>query len=159
MRKLLETIVISFIAGAISTHALAQTRAQILSSAWDAFNKERYDDAIQLASSCVDQFGRQAKRDQERLEASKAPLPPNGTMDQNSPQAKLIFANGILNDASACMFILAKSQDKSSHCSDARKAYEDLSRMTYARIWAPQGWFWVPSDSAADELAKPPGHC
>jgi hypothetical protein len=145
----------------ISERAHAQDpRTVLLNSGWDCCNKHDYNCAIRAASSCVAQFGRQAEHDQAQIAAGETskPLQPGGA-DRNSPEARRTFANGVLNDVGACMFILGKSQEQTSLCADARRTYQDLAKLTYARVWDPQGWFWAPDEAAKDGLARLNGHC
>jgi hypothetical protein len=159
MRVLLSILAFSFAASSVPVASQAQDRAALLSSAWDSYNSRKYDDAIRAASSCVIQFGRQAQRDQARIEAGKSPPEPEGATAPNTPEAKRTFANGVLNDGAACMFILAKSQEQIQQCPDAKKVYQDLAKLTHARVWDPHGWFWKPSDAAEDAFAALSGRC
>ena len=110
--------------------ARGQDRTVLLNGAWDCFNKQDYACAIRLASPCVAQFGRQAQRDQARIASGESPKPlPPGPTDQNSPEAKRTFANGVLNDAAACMFILGNAQERTSSCSTARRILRRLNQI------------------------------
>ncbi len=145
---------------ALTSLAHAQDRTVLLNAAWDNFNKQDYAAALRSASPCVAQFARQAQRDQARIETGETPKPlPPGPAHRDSPEAKRTFANGVLNDAAACMFIVGNAQERTSLCSDARKTYQDLARLTYARVWDPKGWFWAPADAAEDGLDRLKGHC
>jgi hypothetical protein len=160
MRILRAAGLASVVVAAMACDVHAQDRTALLSSGWDCFNKQDYACAIRSASPCVDQFARQAQRDQARIEAGVTPPPlPPGSADRNSPEAKRTFANGVLNDAAACMFILGNAQEQTSLCADARKTYQDLAKLTYARVWDPQGWFWAPAESAEDGLGRLNGRC
>lgn len=63
-----------------------------------------------------------------------------------------IFANGLLNDVATCYFIKGKAAEKLVRKDDAKRAYEEAKKLTYARAWDPQGWFWSPSEGASDRL-------
>jgi hypothetical protein len=161
MRWLQASILSSIIVALMASHVHAQDREALLSGAWDSFNRQDYASAIRLASPCVDQFVRQAQREQARIETGEAPkpLPAGPVPDRNSQDAKRTFANGVLNDAAACLFIVGASQERTSLCADARKTYQVLVKLTYARVWDPKGWFWAPAEAADDGLDRLKGHC
>jgi hypothetical protein len=145
---------------AAASTAHAQDRSVLLASAFDSFNKQDYANAIRFAQPCVDQFERQAQRDQARIEKGESPKPaPPGPADRNSAEARRTFANGVLNDAAACLFIAGSAQERTALCADARRTYQVLATLTYARVWDPQGWFWAPAEAAGDGLDRLKGHC
>ena len=138
----------------------AQSIEVLLKKGWAAHGFQQFEEAIRISSECVDQFGGQARRDQSRL--SKSPprhALPVGRISKDSPEAKEALENGILNDAAACLFILGDSLERTSRCPKAKSTYEDLAKLTLARVWDPRGWFWVPSDAALDGLERLKGRC
>ncbi len=143
-----------------STGVCAQEdRTVVLAKSWDAFNGRKYEEAIKLAGTSVEQFSRQAARDQQRIQSGSArPLPP-GPADPSSSTAKATFANGVLNETAACMFVLASSHERTAQCKEALEAYKVLSKLTHARAWDPRGWFWAPSDAALDSIERLKGKC
>lgn len=161
MRSLQALIGLLIIVVVTVGHAHAQEREVLLKNAWDSFNRQDYAGAIRLASPCADQFVRQAQREQARIEAGETPkpVPPGPVPDPNSQGPKRTFANGVLNDAAACLFIVGASQERTSLCADARKTYQTLAKLTYARVWDPKGWFWSPAEAAEDGLDRLKGRC
>jgi tetratricopeptide (TPR) repeat protein len=118
-------------------------------AAWEALNGEQFEAAIKHADECIDEFRGAARRLQEKLEKDKATLP-TGTVDEQQKQK--IFSNGLLNDVGTCYFIKGKAAEKLGRKDDAMHAYEEAKKLTYARTWDPNGWFWSPSEGAADRL-------
>jgi hypothetical protein len=131
-----------------------EDRAVMVKNAFDAFNARKYEEAIKIADACADQFGRAARRDQQWIEAGKERPLPAGRADPKTPAARATFANGVLNDAAACLFVLATSQERTGNCRSARETYQQLAELTHARTWDPQGWFWAPSDAASDAIER-----
>jgi hypothetical protein len=119
------------------------------SAAWDALNASKYEAAITNANLCIDEFRGQATRLQEKLQNGKADLPTGAVSDDVK---KKIFENGLLNDVAACYFIQGKAAEKLGRIDDAKKAYIEAKKLTYARVWDPQGWFWSPAEGAGDRL-------
>jgi hypothetical protein len=119
------------------------------SAAWDALNASKYEVAITNANQCIDEFRGQATRLQEKLQTAKADLPTGAVSDDVK---KKIAENGVLNDVAACYFIQGKAAEKLGKIEDAKKAYTETKKLTLARVWDPQGWFWSPAEAAGDRL-------
>ena len=130
--------------------------------AWDKLKAKKYSEAISTADECIQQFRHTAERIQSELKATKEPEPPRVVEDE--ALKRKIFSWGPLNDVAACYFIkgeasekLAKNSDNSkatgNHKAEAKKAYEEVAKFTYARIWDLGGWFWKPAEEAEDRLA------
>jgi hypothetical protein len=151
-------IVIVALSGSIAS-AQTASREALVSEAWQHFNDKDYAAAIRSSSECIAGFRRQAEKDQSDAIKNKEPPPGKGKMDRNSPEAQHIFERGILNDVSACYFVLGNSQSASGDCKAAKQAYEALKNLTYARIWDPKGSFWAPSEPADDWLADNGNNC
>ena len=129
-------------------------RPATIARVWDEFNRHNYREAIRASSSCVEQYGRQAVEIQERLEiGADRPIIP-GTYNPTSVVAKKTFSHGILNDVAACLFVMGTSQEITGQCAEARETYNAAIKLTYARIWDPQGWFWAPDKAALDGLDR-----
>jgi len=118
--------------------------------AWDALNKEKFDEAIKAADKCIEEFLPAAKRIEEELEKKKESTP-NGVVNE-SEKAK-VFANGLLNDVGTCLFIKGRSLEKLNKKDAAKAAYVLTKSLKHARSWDPAGWFWSPAEAAADRLA------
>lgn len=139
----------------------ASAEEQCLQNAWKNYNAGDYAAAIRFADGCIDNFHLQAQRDQEALIAHHEPEPPIGAV--SDADKRKIFARGILNDTAGAYFVKAESAKALAKRGGpkfrefreaARVAYESTKKLTYARIWDPQGWFWSPSDAAGDRLVE-----
>jgi tetratricopeptide (TPR) repeat protein len=120
-------------------------------AAWAALNTDKFEAAMQRADECVGEFRGAANRLQEKLENEKADLPTGAVSAQLKAK---ILANGLLNDVGTCYFIKGQAAEKLGRKEDAVKAYEEARKLTYARTWDPQGWFWSPAEGASDRLAS-----
>ncbi len=152
-----NAIAISFLVAA--AHAQTESREALLSDAWRSFNDKSYPEAIRSSSECVNRFRRQAERDQAAAVAHNEPIPDKGKISRTSTAAQTIFDRGVLNDVSACYFVLGSSQAATGNCAGAKRTFQDLKRLTYARIWDPKGWFWDPSLTADDWLVDNGNKC
>src|SRR5437899_1029428 len=129
-----------------------------LQAAWKAYTASDYTAAIRAADKCIDNFHLKAERDQAALTLKKEPDPPTGAVSDADKQK--IFSRGVLNDTAAAYFVkgrsaeaLAQKKKGDDYREMARAAYEQAKNLKYARIWDPKGWFWSPSEAAADRLA------
>jgi hypothetical protein len=122
---------------------------RLTSSAWDAFNKHDYPAAITAADKCIKKFRDDADGIQARLEKENVVIPKGKVSDD---QKKVIFENGPLNDVATCLFIKGQAAEKLDKRDDAKAAYTATLKYSYARAWDPQGWFWSPSEGAAEKL-------
>lgn len=136
-----------------------QAEEQCLKDTWRAFNHKEYQNAIKFADQCIENFGKAADREQEKLDKDKEPLPPTGAV--SDAEKDKIFKRGVLNDVAAAYFIkgrsaeylyLEKGAEASAYKEMAEKAYEAACRYKHARTWDPQGWFWSPCEAASDRL-------
>ncbi len=142
-----------------ATPSAGQDRSATLARIWKLFNAGQYRAVVPLAQSCVGLYGRQALRDQQAAASAHEPTPPIGKTDPKSKAGSVTFSRGVLNDASACLFALGRSYQELKQCGQARQVYADLAKLTYARIWDPNGFFWAPSQSAEDQLEELKGRC
>jgi hypothetical protein len=160
--KTKTNLLIAILAALVSVQALAQTNKPSLSNptnsinekaittAWDALGSGKYETAITNANLWINKFHVQATQLQEKLQKEKADLPTGAVSDE--AKAK-INENGVLNNVAACYFIKGDAADKLGRTEEARKAYAEAKKLTYARVWDPQGWFWSPADAASDKLS------
>ncbi len=118
--------------------------------AWAAYNKGDCAGAIEWADRCGNESLGRALREQEQLETSKAPLPPVGSASRQ--EKKVIFARAALNDAATCLYIKGRSLEATDRKEEAKEAYSEASKLTYARCGDPRGWFWSPSEGSLDRL-------
>lgn len=146
------------VAGSFAVRSI-EAEEQCVKDAWKAFGNEEYQNAIKFADKCIDDFGKAADREQEKLNKEKEPLPPTGAVSE--AEKDKIFKRGILNDVATAYFIKARSSEylyrkggseASAYKEKAKEAYEATCRYKYARTWDPKGWFWSPCEAASDRL-------
>lgn len=138
-----------------SMSALAEE--ECLKNAWTAFNNKKYEEAIQFADKCIDEFGKIADKKQKALEDDKVPEPPD---EINDAEKNRIFKQGLLNDVGTAYFIKGRSAEfLYRQGGDKSAEYKKLTEETYtackykhARTWDPKGWFWSPCKAALDRL-------
>jgi hypothetical protein len=119
--------------------------------AWTAFENGHYAAAITNADLCVARFGEAANRSQAALDSAKVILP-TGVVTE--AERKCIAQYGILQDVATCLLIKGWAEEKLGHTTEARKAYTEARKLTYARSSRPKGdSFWSPSENAAGHLS------
>jgi hypothetical protein len=123
---------------------------QLVSAAWEAFNKPDYLLAVDRAQECIDMFGDQALQEQEALSANNSPMPPIGNVSDT--QKSQILSNGILNDAATCYFIKAFALEKLNRLTEARAAYIEVQKFPHARTLDVSGSFWSPMSAASGRI-------
>ena len=119
--------------------------------AWEALEKNPRA-AITHADTVIRDFARDANEKQAELASKKAPTPPVGKVDEKARQ--VIFDNGPLNDVATCYFIKGQALEKLGRTAEAKQAYESACKLTYARTWDPNGWFWDPAAKSCDRAAS-----
>jgi hypothetical protein len=132
-----------------------------LTKAWQDYNAQDYLNALHAAAQCIDDFGKQALREQQSLVDQRIPEPPTGRVSDR--EKTVIFARGILNDVGAAQFIkgrsaeyLLKSTKDPKYNTIARTGYEGAIALPYARVFDPGDFFWSPKQAATDRLADLP---
>lgn len=146
---------------AVTLPPASDAQQPCLSKAWQAYNAQNYLNALQAATECIGDFGKQALREQQSLIDQRMPEPPTGRVSDR--EKTVIFARGILNDIGAAEFIkgrsaeyLLKSTKNSQYISIARAGYEGAIALPHARVFDPGDFFWSPKQAAADRLADLP---
>lgn len=124
---------------------------ELTSQAWAAFEAANYKEAIAAADKCIKSFEASANKDQLRIEKSGKTL---ATGAVTEAERKEIETNGLLNDVAACLLIKGRSLAALKQKDAARAALEAAKKMTHARAWDPQGWFWSPSEAADEALEE-----
>ncbi len=118
--------------------------------AWAAFQAGRYATAITNADQCIARFGEAANRIQAILESEKATLPTGRVSEADK---KRIASYQILHDVATCFLIKGWAEEKLGHRAEARKAYAETKKYTYARSSRPTGnSFWSPAEKASEPL-------
>ena len=126
---------------------------ELTTRAWDQFNRGAFEDAIKAADRCIDEFKGQADREQDKLTKAKVPLPRTGK-PASDKEKSAIMDRGVLNDVATCFYIKARSAENARKVDQAKEAYRICRGYTHARTWDAQGWFWSPSETCSDRLAK-----
>jgi hypothetical protein len=124
--------------------------SQLMTAAWNAFNKQAYVESIAKAQECIDGFKAQALREQQEYAASGSAPPPVGAVSED--EKRTIFSRGGLNDVATCYFIKGETLEKLSRVNEARDAYKAAQQFPDARTWDPSGFFWSPAQGASDHL-------
>jgi hypothetical protein len=127
--------------------------------AWEAYNADRFEDAINRARACVREFRREAETQQSSLRGQEAP--PVGPVEDEA-RRRTIFSRGPLNDVATCYYIqgeanlkLARQPNqtaKDEKVKAAKQAYQAAAKLTFARTWDLGGWFWDPAAKSNDRL-------
>lgn len=151
MAILLLVVSSSVFAGRAFTQDLSKN-ALLTKRAWDPFNEEKYEEAIRRADECIDEFVKQARRDEEKLEEEKAPLPPTGKVADQDKET--IIERGVLNDVATCYYIKGRSLEYVHQIEQAKKTYQETRKFPHGRCWDPKGWFWSPAQAANDRLER-----
>ena len=159
--KTKTSLLIAILAALVSIQVPAQTNKPNLSSptnsateraigaAWEALAAGKSEAAITNANVWINGFHVQATQLQQKLQSENADLPTGAVSDDIKSK---ILENGVLNNVAACYFIKGEAFSKMGRTEDARKAYAEAKKLTFARVWDPQGWFWSPADAANDKL-------
>ena len=160
--KTKTNLLVAILVGLVSFQVLAQTNKpnasnptnslneKVITAAWEALTDGKYETAITNANQWINGFHGQATQLQEKLQKEKADFPTGAVSDEVKTK---ILENGVLNNVAACYFIKGEASDKLGRTEDARKAYTEAKKLTFARVWDPQGWFWSPADAAGDKLS------
>ena len=117
--------------------------------AWDAFNRQDYRTAIEHADKCIKRFSRQAQQLQDELTKAGVRVPVGSVTEAKK---KKIFANGVLNDVATCLFIKGRCAERLGRAAEAKEHYAAATKLTHARCWDEQGWFWSVSEAATDRM-------
>lgn len=128
------------------------SHTELMIDAWRAFQDKNYTAASAKCSELIELLKVAADENQATLEKRRAPQVPNGRPTDDEKRATLERAP--LNDVAACYFILGRSAELAKLIDQARAAYINASRYTYARVWDKSGFFWSPSEAARARLAS-----
>ena len=119
--------------------------------AWNAYNNEKYELAIEKAQLCIDTFEEKAREMQNAITS-----PPKTGLVNEEEKAE-IHKNWAVNDVGASLFIMGISYMKLGKEDEARAAFEKCRDFSNARVWDPNDRiFWSPFEGAEIELQKLP---
>jgi hypothetical protein len=161
LNSMKTNLLVAILVALVSIQALAQTNKpnasnptnslneKVITAAWEALAGGKNETAITNANQYIAGFHAQAAQLQEKLQKEKADFPTGAVSDDVK---KKILENGVLNNVAAGYFIKGEAANNLGRTEDARRAYAEAKKLTYARVWDPQGWFWSPADAAGDKL-------
>jgi hypothetical protein len=129
----------------------APRSVELTSKAWDAHGKNKHEEAVKAAEKCIAAYEAAALKIQEQLVKEKKDLPTGEVTDE---EKKTIQSNGPLNDVGACYIIKGLSLVALKKNDEAKEAFKSAVKLSQARVWDPQGWFWSPAETADEELDK-----
>jgi hypothetical protein len=87
------------------------------------------------------------------LEHNHAQEPPTGSVDEDTKEH--VLARELLNGAAICFWIKGQALEASEQADDARRAYKEARKFTYARAWdKDKKVLWSPAQAAGDRLAE-----
>lgn len=143
----------AFVGLSTSRYLVAQklpSNARLTKEAWDAFNDKDWQVAIKKADECIEQFKDQADDMQAQLEKSHATVPDGSVSRQEKDE---ILKRGPLNDVGTAYWIKGQAEEKLDRNDDAKQAYQEASKYTYARCYDDSyDGFWPPADRAKGRL-------
>jgi hypothetical protein len=132
---------------AVETKAKHQIETE---AAWNAFRNGDYKEATRHAADCIDDFFPTAMGMEKKLREKKVLVPVDEVREAERQQ---IFQNGPLNDVAACWYIRGRAAEYSNDSAEAKKAFQQASRYTYARCYDDKtGKFWSVADAATGRL-------
>lgn len=117
----------------------AVTSQALTTRAWKSLGTGDLEDALEATATCRELFAAEATSQQAALEDF---LPPEKGHDAWA-----------LNDVGTCLFIEGQVHEKAGRTAAAVTAYRRLvDDYRFAQCWDEKGWFWKPSQAAADRL-------
>ena len=124
----------------------------ITDEAWTALQDGKYETASAKAAECVAKCETVANHIQAKLESEKASLPKGAVTEADR---KRIANYQVLHDVATCLWIKGQAEEKLGHKAEARKAYTQAGKYSYARSSRPTGEsFWSPAEKASEQLGK-----
>lgn len=140
--------------GTIRYHsAPLSVRTELTIEAFNAFNAEKYELAIQKANAVIDENNGVAQVEEEKLEKNSAGLPPTGKVSDE--QKKELFSHGLVNDFAAALYIKADTLRRLGRTSEAIAIYQEATKYRYARVYDPkEDVFWSPSEASQGKLLQ-----
>jgi tetratricopeptide (TPR) repeat protein len=112
----------------------------LLGKAQAALNAGSSAQAVLYVDKCFELYGKDAMEQQKALSAEPK-------------ERDAIFKNWALNDVGYSLLIKGMALEKLGKKEAAIETYTVLvQKLSYARIWDPQGWFWPPSVVADEHL-------
>lgn len=117
----------------------AVTSQALTTKAWKSLGAGDLEDALEATVKCRELFAAEAKTQQAALDDF---LPPEKGHDAWA-----------LNDVGTCLFIEGQAHEKAGRTAAAVTAYRQLvDDYRFAQCWDEKGWFWKPSQAAADRI-------
>jgi hypothetical protein len=125
------------------------------------FDQGHFPDAIARARSVITEYERSAKKEQSLLEDKGASAFPEGKVPLGRIWESMdVLSHGSLNSVGVAWVMIGRSEENQGHTCEAKQAYDEAIKYSYAMAWDPQSWpirgwspygfFWSPSDTAKD---------
>ncbi len=116
--------------------------AALTIKAWNAFNDQDYESAIEQADECIRRHSAKAVRMQSELTDY-----PRGSHEE-------IHRYYALNDVATAHYIKAESLYALSRIDEAVAIYQTiLDTYSFGQCWDQRGWFWKPAVAAREKLS------
>lgn len=124
---------------------------KLTTAAWDNYNKQDFNKAIEKANECIKLFRGQAEIKQEELVKKNLPKPNTNPSKKEKDE---IHSRGLLNDVATCYYIKGLCYQELGKKDEAISSFTKAEFYSYAMCWDPQGWFWNISEAASGKLRE-----
>ena len=150
---IISSLLVFFIPRGLDARPL---HAKLTDRALRAFEKEDWEEAMELAQKCIEDFESAAVTKRKELDEEGYELVSRDLTDEDEEKS---FENGPLNDVAASYLVLGRvhekqwRRDKTEEAyKEAYKAYTEAAKFPRSAKWDPKGWFWFPGKDAASRL-------
>ncbi len=115
--------------------------SETVAKCWEALAKNEPDKVYAIAQQMVDEYGLQAREQQQSL--------------NSFPAAEKTKNYDVLNNVATCLFIKGEALLKENKTEDAKKIFHlILSDYSFAQAWDPRGWYWKVAEKSQATLDK-----
>lgn len=128
---------------------IISTSEECLREAWDAYNSNRFSEAVSFAQECITRW----ESDAQKQQAALTQAPSIGKVT-DAEKEKINSNNWALNDVGTAYFIKAEALDKQGKTNESQDAYKKAMTFPYARCWDPGGFFWSPAEEASKRISR-----
>lgn len=126
------------------------TSTELANAGWNMLSVGDYNGAIALADQCEAAYKKEALRLQRQIRGD----PPTGAVSEEDAQK--IYANAVLNDVAACVYIKATAYERTFQLRAAIGVFATLATYRKARVWDPNvSAFWSPYVAGQAESSSP----
>jgi hypothetical protein len=129
--------------------------AQLESAAWRALSERKYDASLETTDLLLHTYLAEANERQQGMAGSQAPAPPLGRATKE--QEGEIYSRDAVQSAATCYIIRGQVFEALQRWDEAKQAYHEAQKFTYARAIDPlTGEFWAPATRATEYLGRLP---